>query len=229
MNYLSSTRKASSIKLLCPFNKNRGFAFTLAEVLIVLGIIGVLANMTIPTLIKDTQNAQYKTMYKQAYSDMSQAFAQAISEQSLTPRTADDDAIATASEWAVMKAAFKVTKNCPSPNNLDKCWPPGEKIGGQPDYTESSFIDNSGRIWAEYYYLANVYFVDTNGFKGPNKFGKDRWFFTLAQQADPRVTVGLPDKVAITITGGSPDSMDQSSANGICSYPPCYYYSWLYN
>ena len=50
-----------------------------------------------------------------------------------------------------------------------------------------------------------------------------------AQQADPRVTVGLPDKVAITITGGSPDSMDQSSANGICSYPPCYYYSWLYN
>ena len=48
-------------------------AFTLAEVLITLGIIGVVAAMTMPTLINSTQGAQYKTAYKKALSVMSQA------------------------------------------------------------------------------------------------------------------------------------------------------------
>ncbi len=47
--------------------------FTLAEVLITLGIIGVVAAMTMPTLINSTQGAQYKTAYKKALSVMSQA------------------------------------------------------------------------------------------------------------------------------------------------------------
>ena len=38
--------------------------FTLAEVLITLGIIGVVAAMTMPTLINSTQGAQYKTAFK---------------------------------------------------------------------------------------------------------------------------------------------------------------------
>ena len=45
--------------------------FTLAEVLITLGIIGVVAAMTMPTLINSTQGAQYKTAYKKALSVMS--------------------------------------------------------------------------------------------------------------------------------------------------------------
>ena len=36
-------------------------AFTLAEVLITLGIIGIVAAITIPTLINNVQDAQYKT------------------------------------------------------------------------------------------------------------------------------------------------------------------------
>lgn len=36
-------------------------AFTLAEVLITLGIIGVVAAMTMPTLMNSTNGAQYKT------------------------------------------------------------------------------------------------------------------------------------------------------------------------
>ena len=47
--------------------------FTLAEVLITLGIIGVVAAMTMPTLINSTQGAQYKTAYKKALSVLSQA------------------------------------------------------------------------------------------------------------------------------------------------------------
>ena len=55
------------------FGKARKSAFTLAEVLITLGIIGVVAAMTMPTLINSTQGAQYKTAYKKALSVMSQA------------------------------------------------------------------------------------------------------------------------------------------------------------
>ena len=42
-------------------------AFTLAEVLITLGIIGIVAAMTIPTLINNFQAKQYETKLKQAY------------------------------------------------------------------------------------------------------------------------------------------------------------------
>ena len=49
------------------------FGFTLAEVLITLGIIGVVAAMTMPTLLNSTNGAQYKTAYKKALSALSQA------------------------------------------------------------------------------------------------------------------------------------------------------------
>ena len=56
------------------------FAFTLAEVLITLGIIGIVSAMTIPTLIKNYQEKVTVTKVKQAYSMLSQAFLFAISE-----------------------------------------------------------------------------------------------------------------------------------------------------
>lgn len=49
------------------------FGFTLAEVLITLGIIGVVAAMTMPTLINSTNGAQYKAAFKKALSALSQA------------------------------------------------------------------------------------------------------------------------------------------------------------
>ena len=49
------------------------FGFTLAEVLITLGIIGVVAAMTMPTLMNQTNGAQYRTAYKKALSAISQA------------------------------------------------------------------------------------------------------------------------------------------------------------
>ena len=47
--------------------------FTLAEVLITLGIIGVVAAMTIPTLIANTNSAKFRSQYKKAVSTLSQA------------------------------------------------------------------------------------------------------------------------------------------------------------
>lgn len=48
-------------------------AFTLAEVLITLGIIGIVAALTIPTLMQNTQDQEFKTKLKKEYSVISQA------------------------------------------------------------------------------------------------------------------------------------------------------------
>lgn len=49
------------------------FGFTLAEVLITLGIIGVVAAMTIPTLMNQTSGAEFKAGFKKAVSVLNQA------------------------------------------------------------------------------------------------------------------------------------------------------------
>ena len=58
----------------------RRVAFTLAEVLITLGIIGIVAAMTIPTLIANYQKKQTVTKLKQTYSIISQALTMAQAE-----------------------------------------------------------------------------------------------------------------------------------------------------
>lgn len=47
--------------------------FTLAEVLITLGIIGIVAAMTLPTLIQNYKNRVVETRLKKFYSTMNQA------------------------------------------------------------------------------------------------------------------------------------------------------------
>lgn len=53
------------------FNTKNGF--TLAEVLITLGIIGIVASMTIPSLIANYQKTQYLTGLKKAYAETTEA------------------------------------------------------------------------------------------------------------------------------------------------------------
>ena len=52
---------------------NKKFGFTLAEVLITLGIIGVVAAMTIPTLIANTNSAKFRSQFKKTISTLNQA------------------------------------------------------------------------------------------------------------------------------------------------------------
>ena len=48
-------------------------AFTMAEVLITIGIIGVVAAMTLPSLINNAQNKEFEEGLKRYYSILSQA------------------------------------------------------------------------------------------------------------------------------------------------------------
>ena len=51
-------------------------AFTLAEVLITLGIVGVVAVMTMPTVIKNIQHKSLESQFKKSYSQLSQVIEQ---------------------------------------------------------------------------------------------------------------------------------------------------------
>ena len=62
------------------FRRSRGcynYAFTLAEVLITLGIIGIVAAMTLPALIQKNNNQVVEARLKKFYSVMNQAIIQA--------------------------------------------------------------------------------------------------------------------------------------------------------
>jgi len=56
-------------------------AFTLAEVLVTLGIIGVVSAMTIPTLVKNHQRQVYVTQLRKVYSELSQAVEMYTTDQ----------------------------------------------------------------------------------------------------------------------------------------------------
>lgn len=88
-------------------------AFTLAEVLITLGIIGVVAAMTMPTLINSTQGAQYKTAYKKALSVMSQAVVMniALDDYDLSQTVAGTNTAAHENEVQTLYTLFKNRMN----------------------------------------------------------------------------------------------------------------------
>ena len=102
-------------------------AFTLAEVLITLGIIGVVAAMTMPTLLNSTQGAQYRTAYKKALSVLSQAVVLnvALDDYDLSQASATDAAKKTdgtsASVYNLFNNRMNVARvcdgNCPSSND----------------------------------------------------------------------------------------------------------------
>lgn len=89
------------------------FGFTLAEVLITLGIIGVVAAMTMPTLLNSTNGAQYRTAYKKALSVLSQAVVLNVAlddfDLSQTSTNADGDTD-IASVYALFMNRMNVVK-----------------------------------------------------------------------------------------------------------------------
>ena len=60
---------------------NFKFAFTLSEVLVTLGIIGVVSAMTVPTLMQNYQRKSYVTQLHKVYNDFSQAVMQYVNDK----------------------------------------------------------------------------------------------------------------------------------------------------
>lgn len=204
-------------------------AFTLAEVLITLAVIGVVAALAIPSLMTNTNNTEYKTAYKKAYAIASQALLQGVNDYSIIARTGWTDATNNTINWNAFRTKFQATKYCdgtviPTAN----CWDmSGEKFNSSqaPTTSTPAFVDSSGMQWVQ----GNTNFgslitgdvlVDTNGNKGPNHFGKDRFRLEFTTSDGLIATPGLPIKI-------QPDPDFTAFSATYCNFPPCYYTSWL--
>lgn len=211
------------------FKSNK--AFTLAEVLITLGIIGIVAEITIPSLYNSFQEQNYKVSYKKAYSVVSQALLRAQADYALKSPTGYYDT-QILDNFKTIMSYIKTQKTCYDGVNNSGCWyRPGETFNstsygnGWPALYDLAVVDASGMDWASYAqgFSATV-FVDTNGFKSPNQFGKDRFVFNFFDQNNSTIS-GLPVKV---LPVGDNDYYACLS-NKCASQSNYYGTSWLYN
>ena len=173
-------------------------AFTLAEVLITLGIIGVVAAMTLPSLIQNYQKKALATQTQKFYSTMSQAVKQYMADYGVddlrnTPLADDNyedsdspEAIASLRDFATKY--LKVVKECnPDDEDDNTCFAP-EYRDWDNSISEDNFTTNLSYPQARDYVLADgsvirIYYgngpielyVDVNGKKGPNRVGYDLW------------------------------------------------------
>jgi len=207
--------------------KNRQLlkAFTLAETLITLAIIGFIAAITIPSLVNHLNNSQYKTAYKKAVSIASQAMKKGTADNLFKSRTSYYDHVANYENWNVFKSYFNVTKDCNNNNNSQYWNHSGEKSNSTPvDDQPHAFIDSSGMAWSmrgpntSSVGDTSYILVDTNGFKGPNKYGKDRFVLLFGDKENK--STGIPEKIVTYDDYISPNYL-------YCPSGECYYKSWL--
>jgi len=89
VNYaVSETETTKTLPLVCPSTlarvlRHRHKSFTLAETLITLALIGIVAALTIPTAISKIQDYSYKKAWKSIYADLSNAYSIALKDGNL--------------------------------------------------------------------------------------------------------------------------------------------------
>lgn len=165
-------------------------AFTLAEVLITLGIIGIIAAMTIPTLMQKTQDAEFKTAWKKEFSVFSQANLNLVNENAGTLKglCENNDGVCIRDNYAKY---LKVIKTCDGSNIDGNCWPASwTRLNGDAPWStpaSAAGVVLSDGAFAVFSWLdKSCSYVDTgempvcggisidvNGVKKPNKIGKD--------------------------------------------------------
>ncbi len=183
-------------------------AFTLAEVLITLGIIGVVAALTIPTLISNHKKIETSSRLKKFYSSMEQAIRLSeidngestewikASTQKDENGNADFEANGKVSKeffMTYLAPYFKYTKIVDGVNEIDK---DGNKTGNGTQTTVyladgSYFFFNNGSCM-------DIIF-DSNGNKLPNTWAKDQFtFYMCFTEASRKYVCGKSNKAFCT-------------------------------
>ncbi len=168
-------------------------AFTLAEVLITLAIIGVVAALTIPTVVRNYQKIQTVTKLKKVYSALSNTTNLAIAEhgpiQGWEIGTIYGGEAAQKFADTYMIPYLKVSKNCGIKTTGDcafKYTNLSKNSTGQLGTSYTRFYLNDGTLIG----LALIHYgndpelnqaarveIDINGQKAPNIVGKDYFAF----------------------------------------------------
>jgi len=174
------TKKTEALKM-SPGNAG----FTLAEVLLTLGIIGIVAAIVIQPLITKIDDEAYKVQYKKLYSTIAQAAEIYFNiDKNSAPRfTNTACTLLTAGDVPgfLNSSNLKVQKSC---SNTPGCWHNSDlKWRDGTSFTNNSNSDSvilADGTLIKYYgnvysgcQLSAVLLADLNGFRAPNILGKD--------------------------------------------------------
>lgn len=188
-------------------NLKKRKAFTMAEVLITLGIIGIIAAMTIPGLIKNYQHKVLEAQFKKSVSIISQVILRMKDELSVD-KLAETCAYYNGNEYpnevmcsdsfnknlvkstsnklygdTIFYDINRTNENIRTYNNKQQILPSALAAAGRPilyprKMPDGSFINLV--ISGSQFILG----VDTNGKKGPNQLGHDIFLFYLDKKND---------------------------------------------
>ena len=190
------------------FNKKRfslkKAAFTLAETLITLTIIGVIAALTIPNLISSYQKHTYVVGLKKAYSQLQNAMKMIPITQGCPAGDFDCVGWNEGGHWInghwvsnvtnidgqefngdignkhiyLLSKQFKINKLCYEGSTDPECIKATRAIFHSESTTSSTlFISNDGVIWSNYGAYSLI--IDINGQHSPNKQGRDQFAFGI--------------------------------------------------
>ena len=171
-------------------------AFTLAEVLITLSIIGVVAAITLPTLIQNYQKTVWVNQLKKTYSSLNEGFKQIVASEGCTTLECAD--ISRDSHGFIDFAKVKTKEKFVKTFKLENVY-----VDGVPDNSiynykiktldggDKDSISLSGPVDGlvgttpngEIIYFGGILFsdeilVDINGLKSPNTLGRDVFAFS---------------------------------------------------
>ena len=173
----------------------KNFAFTLAEVLITLGIIGIVAVMVIPSLINAYQKHVTVSRLKQTYAQLTQAVKLSEGENGdLSGWDMGDQSIDSTANNSVnipfaqtyLLPYLKYSHTCEASNSY--CGATKKKNLNNEDAGNtqwqkvySVFLMNGVQLFISARNKFSVILIDINGNSKPNMFGKDIFLFTLAK------------------------------------------------
>lgn len=155
-------------------------AYTLAEVLIALVLLGVVAAFTIPKILQVNNLQRQKAVMKETVFAIGRVFYEGILTGQLTE--------ATSSSYFLSR--LNNTTSCDTSASAQGCWDNAKQ--GNPahgEHNEPGYISATGAQvvgvnnfhlaqtgWPSNYGLLNAFIVDWNGPSGPNKVGDDQLY-----------------------------------------------------
>ena len=204
----------------------RKSAFTLAEVLITLGIIGVVASMTLPTLVNKYHKQETVARLSAAYSLVSQAIKRSeVDNEALDYWNFDLDSQTFSDKY--IKPYFQVIASYKAedvPKNVHNYCMNGTNCDSYFGYFDLPKIIIKNGTALSFRTTASgdgtrflTVVADLNGFQKPNTYGKDLFAFSVAA-GGKMVPYGVGDIVGgTTHIGYDRDELANGNDNRACN------------